>query len=147
MFHDNVPRLFQIRNRPRYLQNPVVRPGAQTLLLHGPLQQPLGVGVQFAVHPDLLRSHLRVCVNLPRSCSGRPAGAVSNLCKSLPLTFPCPQDPGSNLGRALGRAPSAKLLVLDRRNLDMNVDPIETFETYLWIIGGVHMHSRDLSLK
>jgi hypothetical protein len=44
---------FQIGNVPRNLQNAVVRPGTEALLLHGSFQQALAVRVQLAVGPDL----------------------------------------------------------------------------------------------
>ena len=43
MFHSNILLSPQIGNRPRNLQYSVMRPGAKSLLLHCPLQQPFGI--------------------------------------------------------------------------------------------------------
>jgi hypothetical protein len=44
---------FHIGNRPRDLQYPVVRPCAESLLLHGAFQHALAVRAQIAVGADL----------------------------------------------------------------------------------------------
>ena len=55
---------FQIRDCPRYLENAVVGARGQALLLHGPLQEVLGLGAQLTMGANLARGHLRVGVYL-----------------------------------------------------------------------------------
>ena len=57
-------RAFEIGNRTRYLQNAIVRPGAESLLLHGSFKQSLGIGRQFAEEANLPSAHLRVGIDL-----------------------------------------------------------------------------------
>ena len=52
--------VFQIGNGPGDLQDAVVSAGAQALLLHGTLEHAFAVGIEFAVRPDLARSHLGI---------------------------------------------------------------------------------------
>ena len=70
MLHRNVFLVAQIRYRPCYLQDTVMRPSTQPLLLHRPFQQTLRIRRQLAVSPNLLRIHLRVRKDLPRSSFG-----------------------------------------------------------------------------
>ena len=54
----------KVRDGAGHFEDSVVHACGQSLLLHGALQQPLGVGVQLAMSADLARGHLRVGVNL-----------------------------------------------------------------------------------
>ena len=54
---------FKIGDGARDFKNAIVGAGGQALLLHGALEQPLGVGAQLAVGANLARSHLRVGVD------------------------------------------------------------------------------------
>ena len=68
--------------------------GGQALLLHGALQQALGVGAQFAVGANLAGGHLRVGVDF-----------LADFLNRCALAFAGGQHAGANLGRALdGRA-------------------------------------------
>src|SRR5579871_6371194 len=121
----------QIGNRPRDLQYPVMRPRAQPLLLHRPLQQPLRIRRQLAISPYLLRAHLRVRKHPPRSRLRRTLRPVASLAEPLMLPFPCSQYPGPYLFRALGRHPTPQFLVLHRRNLNMDINPVQQRPAHL----------------
>ncbi len=54
---------FQIGDGARHFQNAVVGARGEALLLHGALQQALGVGAEFAVGANLPGVHLRVGVD------------------------------------------------------------------------------------
>ena len=112
--HRQALRTLQIGNRPRHLQNPVMRPRRQSLLLHRPLQQPFRVLPQLAIRPNLPRRHLRIRVNL-----------FPVLFEPLPLPLPRLQHPLANLPRALRRRPAAQLLILNSRHLNMNIDTVQ----------------------
>src|SRR6185369_3529453 len=56
----NLWAAFHIRNRPRDFQDPVMRAGAESLLLHRAFQHALTVSTQIAIGADLARAHLRV---------------------------------------------------------------------------------------
>ncbi len=111
--HRQAVRPFQVRNRPRHFQDPVMRPCRQPLLLHSPLQQPLGVLSQLAIRPDLPRRHLRIRVDL-----------FPVLLESRPLPLPRIQHPVPNLRRTLCRSPAAQLLLLNGRHFDMYIDAV-----------------------
>jgi hypothetical protein len=53
----------KIRDGAGHFEDAVVYACGQALLLHGALQQPLGVGVQLATGADLARGHLRVGID------------------------------------------------------------------------------------
>src|SRR3989442_6492262 len=55
-------RAFQVGNRPRYFQYPVMRPGRHAVLGHGTLQEAFAVGGEFAKRTDVARVHLRIAV-------------------------------------------------------------------------------------
>ena len=83
-----------------------MRPRAQPLLLHRPLQQPLRIRRQLAVRPYLLRPHLRVRIDLPRRRpSPLPFVRSSGLRKPLMLPLPRRQHPLPYLRRTLRRRP------------------------------------------
>jgi hypothetical protein len=67
VFHRNVLFTSKIRYRPCYLQDTVMRPCTQALLLHRPLEQPLRIRRKLTISPYLLRIHLRIGKYLPRS--------------------------------------------------------------------------------
>ena len=66
MLHRDILLPAQVRNRASHLQYPVMSPRTQPLLLHRPLQQPLGIARKFAMYPYLLCIHLRICKDLSR---------------------------------------------------------------------------------
>ena len=105
---------FQIGDGPGYFEDAVVGSRREPLLLHGPLQEALGVRAQFAIGANLPGGHLRIRKNL-FSVSTEP----------LALPFPCRHYPVANLGGAFPRRSAAQLLVMDRRHLDVNVDTVE----------------------
>src|ERR1035438_6866274 len=112
--HGQMLGALQIRDGPRNFEDAVVGAGGQALLLHGPLQQALGIGAQFAVGANLARSHLRVSENL-----------FAGLFEALPLPFASGHHPVANLSRSFGRRAAAQFLVLHRWNLDMYIDAVE----------------------
>src|SRR5438445_11558874 len=55
-------RAFQVGNRPRYFQYPVMRPGRHAVLGHGTLQEAFAVGGEFAKRTNVASVHLRIAV-------------------------------------------------------------------------------------
>src|SRR6185437_13834019 len=105
---------FEIRDGTGYLEDAVVGAGGKSLLLHGPLQEALGIGPQLAVGADLPGGHLRVGKDL-----------FSMLFEAITLALTSGHDATANLGGAFGSRSAAQFLILDRRNFDVNVNAIE----------------------
>src|SRR5262249_38134559 len=105
---------FHVRDGARHLQDPVMRPGAQPLLLHGAFQHALAVAAQVAIGADLARTHLRVGII-----------ALARGGKAVELHLARPDDALAYLRRTLALAPTpAQLLVIHRRHVDMYVDAV-----------------------
>lgn len=68
------------------LEDAVVRPRGEALLLHGLLQKPLGIGAELAMGANLARRHLRVGVDF-----------LAGLFEALPLVFAGGHYPVANL--------------------------------------------------
>jgi len=79
-------RAFEIGDGARYLQDAIVGAGAQSLLLHGALQQPFRVCAKFTIGANLPRPHLRVGEN-----------SLACLLKTPALPVSCAHDPVANL--------------------------------------------------
>ena len=63
MGHGQVLSAFEVRNCASNFEDAVVSPRGEALLLHGPLQEPLGIGAELAMGANLARCHLRVGVD------------------------------------------------------------------------------------
>ena len=133
----------QIRYRPCYLQDTVMRPGTQTLLLHRPLQQPFRIRRQLAVSPNLLCIHLGIGKDLSRSRLCRPFRPFQSLPKTGMLPLPRRQHPIPYLLRALRRRPTPQLLILHSGHLNMNIDPVQQRPTHLRHIPLNHRRRAD----
>jgi hypothetical protein len=105
---------FEVGDGAGHFEDAIVRARGEALLLHGALQQALGIGAQFAVGANLARGHLRVGVDF-----------FAGLSEALPLALARGHHAVANLRRALGRRSAAQLLVLHGRNFDMNIDAVE----------------------
>ena len=101
----------QIRNRPRQLQHPVIRPGRQMQLLHSSLEQLLTRRVRLAELPHFGWAHLRIAGHL------RPLEAFQ-------LPFSRCLHPCSDRFCMLDFALIGQLLVIDAGNFDVDVDAI-----------------------
>src|SRR5438477_12361962 len=71
MFGLNLGCSVQISDRAGHLQDAVVSPCTESLLLHGALQQPFAVAGEFAVSTNLAGTHLRIRVDALAS-GGKP---------------------------------------------------------------------------
>lgn len=89
-----------------------MRAGTQALLLHGALQHVFALTGELAVGADLAGTHLRV-------------GEDTLGGKAVELNFPRAQHSFANLRRALRSVAGAKLAIVHRRHVDVNVDAIE----------------------
>jgi len=111
------------------LEDAVVGASAETLLLHGTLEQALGVGGEFAKSPDLLGVHLRVGEDGLRRGAGSGFGpgrvAAGREGEAGMLQRAGGQDAGTDLGRPLGGGASAQLFILHGRDFDVDVDAVE----------------------
>lgn len=96
MFYGDVLRSLQVGDGTGRLQDAVVGTGAESLLLHGALQQPLGLRGKLAIETNLLRPHLGVGKD---SSMGSPGASGSLfLCgKALSLTLASGQHPLADL--------------------------------------------------
>ncbi len=106
----------QVGNRARQLQDAMIGTGRQMQLLHGRFQQLLRGGLHCTEGTNFGGSHLGVA---RQPCSGEP----------LHLSFPRSLDASANGGRALNTAPVRQFLIIDARNLDMNIDTILPLRT------------------
>src|SRR5271157_4212790 len=105
---------FEVGDGTRDFEDAVVGAGGESLLLHGALEEALGVGAQLAVGANLAGGHLRVGVDL-----------LAEFSKSLPLAFAGSKHTGANLGRALDGRRAAQFLIFNGRDFDVNVDAVE----------------------
>ena len=95
-------------------EDAIVGAGGEALLLHGTLKEAFSVGAQLAIGADLARGHLRIGVNF-----------FAVLLESLALPLAGYHNAGADLGRALDCRATAKLLVLNGWNFDVDVDAVE----------------------
>lgn len=95
-----------------HLEDAGVGAGREAELFRHHLQQPVPAGVRLAELPDLAGPHVGVAVHL---------GPL----EALELDFPRLFDPSGNGRRRFSFRPVRQVPVLDRRHLDMDVDPIE----------------------
>ena len=105
-----VPR--QVRNRPRQLQHPMVRPRRQMQLLHRRLEQPFPRRIRLTKIPYFRRPHLRIAGHLRST-------------KTLQLSFSRLLHPPPNRRRILGIALIGQLLIIDTRHLNVDVNAIQ----------------------
>jgi len=103
---------FQIGDRPRHLQDPVVSPGRKTQFVHGQLDQVLAFFVQGAVYLDLPRPELGIAID-----------SVSLV--ALELNLACLADRFADRGRIFTWVIGGQLSVRNGRDLDMNVNPVQ----------------------
>src|SRR5271166_713028 len=104
----------EVGNRARHFQNAIVGARAEALLYHGPLQQVLRIGAQFAVLPDLTRTHLSVGVHV------FPAGA-----EAVQLRVPGTDNTAANVGRTFRHDAAAQLAVVHRGHVDVDINAVE----------------------
>src|SRR5208337_2077934 len=89
---------FQIRDGPGDFENAVVGARGQSLLLHGALQQALGVFAQFAIGTNLAGGHLGVGIDF-----------FARFAESRALSFAGSQYARANLRRAFDGRRAAQL--------------------------------------
>ena len=87
--------------------------GTETLLLHGTFQQAFAITGEFAVRSNLAGSHLRIRID-PFACGG----------EAVQLNLASPQHTFANRSRVFWHAVAAQLLVIHRRNIDVNVNAV-----------------------
>src|SRR5437899_10681477 len=104
--------VFQISDGARDFKNPVVSAGAESLLRHRPLDQALAVSGEFAESANVARAHLGVAIEF-----------LSRRGEALQLLLASSHHALTNLGRSLGLRARTHLLVIDRRPIDMDVEP------------------------
>src|SRR5581483_7981203 len=63
MFGFNSRDAFLVSDRPGYLQDPVMGPGAEALLSHGSFQQAFALGGQLTVSSNLPRGHVGIAID------------------------------------------------------------------------------------
>ena len=112
--HGQALRSVEVGDSPRHLEDAVVGAGGESLLLHGTLEQPLGVGAELAVGADLTRGHLRIRVDL-----------LAILAEAFALALARGENSFADLGGAFGGGAPAQFLVLNGGNLNVNVDAVE----------------------
>src|SRR5690349_21203215 len=103
MPHRDVLLSGKVGDRPRHLQDAVMCPGAESLLLHRPLEQALRIRRELAVEPNLLGVHLGVRKDGPRGALSRPLRPLSGMIEARVLPLPGGQNPGTYLLRPLSR--------------------------------------------
>ena len=95
------------------LENAVVGPGREPEAGDGLIEQFGGGGIQAAVFFDIPGAHLGIAID--PACPGKP----------VPLPHSRPVDPCADGRGRLAGGLADQLLDLDRRYIDMHVDPVE----------------------
>jgi hypothetical protein len=111
---------FQVGNSAGDFQDAVMSAGGEPLLLHGALQQALGVGGKLAESANLLGGHLRIREDL-----GLARGFDGGMSKPFVLPLAGSENAGANLGGAFSGSRPAQLFVLHGGDLNVDVDAIQ----------------------
>jgi len=109
----DILRGIEVRDGAGQFQYSRVRPRGKAELLHGRIEQCLGVGFECAVFLDMPCFHLPVCIN--------PFVVL----KTLKLDIPCCDNPLPDVVRFLTHGSVRQLFIRHRRHLDMDIYPVE----------------------
>ncbi len=96
----------------RHLEDAGIRTGGESEAVGNQFQHAVTTGIQFAVFFYEAGRHLGVAVNFGTFVA-------------FHLEFPRPLDPAGNGSRTLRLAPIGKIAIFYRRDLDVDIDPVQ----------------------
>lgn len=122
MMSSNTLAGVQVRDGAADFEDAVVRAGGEAHFAHCSFHKSLGIFADLAILPEVPRLHLRVGVD-----------AVTP--ETLLLDLSCLGHTFTDMNRRFSRSIICDLAELDRRHLDMNIDPVHERAGYAGPVG------------